>query len=291
MPGVLSKSSIGRDFSAHMAVYYWPEIVGKGIAEHVKALRIENKILFLYSENPSWSNQIMYMKMDIISKVNHYMGARVIEDIRFSNRWQRDIQEPKKKTDDDSFQKELSKVELQDREISEVQTECFSIQNESLRNAVKNALLKRKKREKLVKSMGWHKCKSCGVYIPESDTFCPNCSREAQDERISRIREFLRIMPWARYSDIYQKIDCTADEVNRQRIELLQSILMKLAPGDTESIDAGMAVMLYRSVPPQQLTTKFIEENLQKLRYDIDPNLSYKEYLKKKASGTLKRRK
>ncbi len=291
MPGVLSKSSIGKDFSAHMAVYYWPEIVGKGIAEHVKALRIENKILFLYSENPSWSNQLMYMKMDIISKVNHYMGVRIIEDIRFSNMWQKDIHEPERKNEDESFKKSLETVELHDSEVSEVQTDCFSIKSEPLRNAVKNALLKRKKRDKLVKSMGWHECKGCGVYIPESDTFCSNCSREAKQDKITKIREFLRIMPWARYSDIYREIDCTADEVNRQRTELLQSYLQKLAPGDTESIDAGMAVMLYRSVPPQQLTPQFIEENLKKLRYDIDPNLSYKEYLKKKASGTLKRRK
>ena len=66
----------------HQAILLWPDIVGKRIAMVSSAEKIDHKILFVKVTNDSWRNELIYLKRDIIEKLNKRLGRRVIEDIR-----------------------------------------------------------------------------------------------------------------------------------------------------------------------------------------------------------------
>ena len=83
LPKMVKNMGIGPEFKARMVLFYWPKIVGHDIAGHVRPVRVSFHTLFLWAENPSWANQLMLMRLEIVDKVNHFMGERIIHEIRF----------------------------------------------------------------------------------------------------------------------------------------------------------------------------------------------------------------
>jgi len=66
----------------NQAVQFWPEVVGKRIANISKAERINGKILFVKVKNDSWRNELLFLKKDIIERLNKRIGKKVVEDLR-----------------------------------------------------------------------------------------------------------------------------------------------------------------------------------------------------------------
>lgn len=50
-----------------------------------KPAEIEYGILFLTVKNSVWSHHLSMMKIDIIAKINHFIGEALVKDIRFRN--------------------------------------------------------------------------------------------------------------------------------------------------------------------------------------------------------------
>ncbi len=66
----------------NQAVHLWSEVVGKRIAKISHAERINRNILFVKVLNDSWRNELIYLKKNIIERLNKRIGKRVVEDIR-----------------------------------------------------------------------------------------------------------------------------------------------------------------------------------------------------------------
>ena len=66
----------------HQAVQLWPEVVGKKIATISQAEKIDGKILFIKVNNDSWRNELVFLKRDIIERLNKRIGKKVVEDLR-----------------------------------------------------------------------------------------------------------------------------------------------------------------------------------------------------------------
>jgi len=66
----------------HQAVQLWPEVVGKRIATISHAERIDGNVLFVKVQNDSWRNELVFLKKDIMERLNKRIGKKVVTDIR-----------------------------------------------------------------------------------------------------------------------------------------------------------------------------------------------------------------
>ena len=66
----------------NQAIQLWPEVVGKRIAAVSHAEKIDGNILFVKVHNDSWRNELVFLKKDIIDRLNKRIGKKVVNDIR-----------------------------------------------------------------------------------------------------------------------------------------------------------------------------------------------------------------
>ncbi len=285
LPKMVKNMGIGPEFKARMVLFYWPKIVGHDIAGHVRPVRVSFHTLFLWAENPSWANQLMLMRLEIVDKVNHFMGERIIHEIRFGPPPDKKPVQAAAKNEEMLLVKEIRRQVLSPAAEEKVAERCAGVADDELRERLAKVYRKQLCAQQAKEKQQWHPCAGCGVLCPKENELCSACARQARQQTADKIQEILAAMPWARYRDIYAVVKCTPEMVNYQRMLLLQRLVAKLAPGDHESLDARMLVMLYRSLPPEQLTAEIMEQTLHRLRYDIDPNLYRREY-KKRSAGS-----
>lgn len=62
---------------------HWPRIVGPRIATHTEALRVEDGTVYVRVGSAPWRTELMFMKKDIIDRLNQEAGREVIKDIFF----------------------------------------------------------------------------------------------------------------------------------------------------------------------------------------------------------------
>lgn len=281
LPKMFKSMGLKKQYKHHLLYFYWQRIVGNDIAKNVRPVRISFQKLFLKAANPSWANQIMLMKLELMKKVNSYLGENIIHDICFCKAEPvKDIEEREKEEEKNFLFKNIFKEKPQKEEISAAENKCREIKDEEIRGKLRFLYVRYLQKEKvLLNSYGWHKCKGCSYICPPEDEYCTACALKNKKEISAKIREFLSEMPWARYSDVYKYISCTAEMVNKERASILQQILGRLKPEDNQSLDARIAAMLYLSLPPEQLTEEKTKQALHRLRYDI--NRKWRKSIKK----------
>ena len=79
---LITDLGIESEILHNQAVQLWPEVVGKKIANISQAERIDGNILFVKVKNDSWRNELVFLKKDIIERLNKRIGKRVVEDLR-----------------------------------------------------------------------------------------------------------------------------------------------------------------------------------------------------------------
>jgi predicted nucleic acid-binding Zn ribbon protein len=80
---LLRNWGVDNKIREQQAVSGWGEIVGTRIAMHTKALRVEDGKVFIQTQSSSWKTELMFMKKDIIDRLNRTVGKGVIHDIVF----------------------------------------------------------------------------------------------------------------------------------------------------------------------------------------------------------------
>ena len=80
---VLRKRGYENVIKEQQVIQQWKEIVGEKIAEQTEPAAIENKQMFVKTSNSSWRNELIYLKTEIIKKINEFAGKRVVKDIIF----------------------------------------------------------------------------------------------------------------------------------------------------------------------------------------------------------------
>lgn len=79
---LIKELGIESEIIHHQAVQLWPEVVGRKIANISQAEKIDGKILFIKVKNDSWRNELVFLKKDIIERLNKRIGKKVVEDLR-----------------------------------------------------------------------------------------------------------------------------------------------------------------------------------------------------------------
>jgi len=65
------------------AVHRWKEVVGPRIAAHTEAIRVADGKIYVRATSSAWKTELVFMKADIIDRLNRSVGKRVISDIVF----------------------------------------------------------------------------------------------------------------------------------------------------------------------------------------------------------------
>lgn len=269
LPKMINSLGMKKEYKARLIVFYWEKIVGRDIAAHVRPVRMSFRTLLLSTTDSTWANQLMLMQLDIIDKINHFIGENLVKEIRFCNAWQEPSAEEDEKDPEPDLGSFLRRMQLDAAEQQQAEAKCAEVQDDKLRGALRRLCQKQKKLEKLEKQYKWHACASCGALCPPQEVYCTTCAREERHRTEAKVRQILMDMPWARYGDVHAYVPCTAEMVNNQRVRLLQTLAARVPQGDTTSLDAKTLVMLYASIPPQQLTPEKIGRTLYRLRNDL----------------------
>lgn len=268
--------------------YSWSDIVGRDMAKYIIPQDVNFSILYVYTYSSVWANNFQYLKLDIIKKINEYLGYKLIKDIQFTrfNNSKRTAYSPvlEKKVNLGNY---LKRVEITDDDLKDVAARTKIIEDEDLKAAIQKVYMKNIQLKKLKKHYGWINCAKCGRLTSPENKYCFNCRREIKEEKQQKIAEILLEIPWSKYQDIVKYVDCNLEMVNKQRIKLVQILAGKLKPGvdypENEkdnckySIDAQTVVMMYKSIPPDKLNEAVLKDVIYKLRYDT----AYWKYKKK----------
>jgi predicted nucleic acid-binding Zn ribbon protein len=83
LPRFLKKMGLSERLTQQKAVLLWKRAVGTDIKKHTTANKIEQGILFVSVSNPAWMNELVFLKSEIIKKLNEMIGQKAVTDIKF----------------------------------------------------------------------------------------------------------------------------------------------------------------------------------------------------------------
>lgn len=78
---VLRELGVGRRIKQLKALDIWAEVVGKQIADATNAERIDGGKLVIRVSKAPWRNELLFLKKEIIAKLNKALGEEVVKDI------------------------------------------------------------------------------------------------------------------------------------------------------------------------------------------------------------------
>ena len=61
----------------------WDEIVGDVIAQNAKPAAFKGRVLLVHVTSSTWIHQLQFLKKEMIAKLNHALGKKLIEDLNF----------------------------------------------------------------------------------------------------------------------------------------------------------------------------------------------------------------
>ena len=74
-----------KKFEEMEVIAQWPDVVGRQIASHTHAVSCEGGKLFVEVDSASWRQELFYMKVDILKRLNHGAGQEIVQDIILTN--------------------------------------------------------------------------------------------------------------------------------------------------------------------------------------------------------------
>jgi len=80
---VLQELGLGQRIKQVKALDLWKEVVGEQIARVTSPDRIDNGKLVVRVHNAPWRNELLFLKREIIMKLNNALGETIVKDIHF----------------------------------------------------------------------------------------------------------------------------------------------------------------------------------------------------------------
>lgn len=75
--------SLKKRIIQERAIQIWPKVVGDHISAHTQSLWVRDNTIFVQVDNSSWANDLVFLKEEIIKKMNSELGTRIIREINF----------------------------------------------------------------------------------------------------------------------------------------------------------------------------------------------------------------
>lgn len=85
LPDILSRFLKTHGMAIHMLEFrlqqHWPEIVGEHIARHTWPDSVRHRKLYLVAENSVWLQQLLFLKPELLAKINGTADGEALTDI------------------------------------------------------------------------------------------------------------------------------------------------------------------------------------------------------------------
>lgn len=258
-------------------VGHWQDIVGAPIAKSVEAVRIIRDVLWLYSPDAVWRNQLMMMQLEICQRVNNFAGCRLVREMRFarSGRERQALAKAREDAADEGLSSlpevqlrtQVARANLTAEEIATARARCAGVEDEELRQRLFRLTLSQAKLHHVKEAHGYHRCSDCGALCPPSAKRCGVCEARHEEELRAEVTRLLRDVPWIRYAEARESIpEATPSLLASCRVSLIQSLAAKVLLKDYESLAAKTLTMLFCCLPPEQLTEDKVKRTLYYLR-------------------------
>ena len=80
---VIEELGIGLKIRQHELLHAWPDIVGEQIARVTTATGLNDGKLFVSVTRSTWRNELIFLKKELIEKINAAMNSEIVKDIIF----------------------------------------------------------------------------------------------------------------------------------------------------------------------------------------------------------------
>lgn len=278
----LKNLGISKKVKKTQVINTWPRVIGEEIKEHTEAKYFDRGTLFVNVDNSSWAHQLLFMKQNLINKINEKLKEELLHEIRFKVGHVAD-------ENHDFFAQSESQVKkeaLTEEEKYDLEQTVNCIDDDNLRNKFLNLLKESKKINKWRKKNDWHECPKCEVLIPEFKDKCSICELKENNEKlVEKIEKSLYTTPWLSYEKLAAKFpqlkerdfDTIKDNL-AQRLETKLDEMMILAlEGNINKQKLRVLVqnyvMLETGVSPENLTDRLIERIIGSNKMKIYNNL------------------
>ena len=85
LPDILARFLKTHGMAIHMLEFklqqHWPEIVGEHVARHTWPDSVRHRKLYLVAENSVWLQQLLFLKPELLAKINAAADGEVLSDI------------------------------------------------------------------------------------------------------------------------------------------------------------------------------------------------------------------
>jgi predicted nucleic acid-binding Zn ribbon protein len=83
LSSVIEELGIGLKIRQHELLHAWPGIVGEQIARVTTATALSDGKLFVSVTRSTWRNELIFLKKELIEKINAAMNSDIVKDIIF----------------------------------------------------------------------------------------------------------------------------------------------------------------------------------------------------------------
>ncbi|MBD3222283.1 DUF721 domain-containing protein [bacterium] len=83
LDGVLSECGLDDRLAERRLLAAWPELVGARLAQHVRAVDLRERVLYLDADHGAWRQEITLLMPRIRQRCAERFGDGVVEDIRW----------------------------------------------------------------------------------------------------------------------------------------------------------------------------------------------------------------
>ncbi|WP_408955296.1 DciA family protein [Natroniella sp. ANB-PHB2] len=264
----LNQLGIENKIKEKQVLGFWKKINKKEINLHTEAKYINNGVLFVTVDDPTWAHQLLFMKKKLIQKINDKLDINLVKDIRFKVGSVFKKKSNSQSEGENNYQK--IKLSLQEQEgIKEITQE---ISDPNLKNNLYKLMKTFKEKNKWKKINSWKVCPSCSVLTSPKNDKCPICELKNNKKLSLEIESLLSSSPWIKYKDITELYpNLTKKEFESVKNNLLKKLKTKIdqlmikaleQKTETKQIKVIIQnyVMLKTEIKPTNLTNRLIKE-------------------------------
>lgn len=264
----LQQLGLKKRYHAELIMERWSEIVGDDISQHSCPVKFERGLMFVTVSNSVWCHHLFMLKESIISKLNRFIGEKIVKDIRFQAGYLKDCKNQENTEHSVSLKQSLAAIRLDEQELAGIRQYTHEVADEALQKKLAGFTRKALAYNKLKKLDKWHACQGCNALCPPEETYCAVCLRTVREEKLGEIRKLLLDAPWFSHEDLQPYLSCTRSEFDRAKSELLARLCLEYTArnGQVDSVHRTTIVMLMKSVGPDEITPETVDHTLEKFR-------------------------
>ena len=80
---LLKAAGLDAGVAQNKALLVWDDVVGAKVSENTTPEKVEAGTLYIKASNPTWRQELMFKKEDILKKLNKKLGKKTIKEIKF----------------------------------------------------------------------------------------------------------------------------------------------------------------------------------------------------------------